>query len=104
MRVGRPQAHTGPHGAFPAVLHPPGRPVHASYARTLLHRLGDSAGVEKRVHPHAFRHSMAWESMWKGVPVPVIQRQLGHASLATTVLLGSLRTEGPRRGDAAARD
>ena len=22
--------------------------------------------------------------MWEGVPVPVIQRQLGHASLATT--------------------
>jgi integrase/recombinase XerD len=61
-----------------------GRPLHASYVRTLLHRLGDKAGVEKRVHPHALRHSMAYDLMWEGVPVPIIQRQLGHASLATT--------------------
>jgi site-specific recombinase XerD len=61
-----------------------GRPLHASYVRTLLHRLGDKAGIEKRVHPHALRHSMAYDLMWEGVPVPVIQRQLGHASLATT--------------------
>jgi site-specific recombinase XerD len=61
-----------------------GRPLHASYVRTLMHRLGAKAGVEKRVHPHALRHSMAYELMWEGVPVPIIQRQLGHASLATT--------------------
>jgi site-specific recombinase XerD len=61
-----------------------GRPLHASYVRTLLHRLGDKAGIDKRVHPHALRHSMAYDLMWEGVPVPIIQRQLGHASLATT--------------------
>jgi site-specific recombinase XerD len=61
-----------------------GRPLHASYVRTLLHRLGAKAGIEKRVHPHALRHSMAFDLMWEGVPVPLIQAQLGHASLATT--------------------
>jgi integrase/recombinase XerD len=49
-----------------------------------LHRLGAKAGIEKRVHPHALRHSMAFDLMWEGVPVPLIQAQLGHASLATT--------------------
>ena len=29
-----------------------GRPLHASYVRTALHRLGKKAGIEKRVHPH----------------------------------------------------
>jgi site-specific recombinase XerD len=61
-----------------------GRPLHASYVRTLLHRLGDKTGIDKRIHPHALRHSMAFDLMWEGVPVPLIQAQLGHASLATT--------------------
>jgi site-specific recombinase XerD len=61
-----------------------GRPIHSSYVRTALHRLGVKAGVEKRVHPHGLRHTMSFELMWEGVPAPVIQRQLGHTSLATT--------------------
>ena len=61
-----------------------GRPLHASYVRTLLHRLGDRTGIDKRVHPHGLRHSMSYELMMEGVPVPIIQQQLGHASLATT--------------------
>ena len=61
-----------------------GRPLHPSYVRTLLHRLGTKAGIEKRVHPHGLRHTMAFELMWEGVPAPVIQQQLGHTSLATT--------------------
>lgn len=52
--------------------------------RTLLPRLAGKAGIDKRVHPHGLRHTMAFELMMEGVPVPVIQRQLGHASLATT--------------------
>jgi site-specific recombinase XerD len=61
-----------------------GRPLHASYVRTLLHRLGAKAGIEKRVHPHGLRHSMSYELMMEGVAVPIIQQQLGHTSLATT--------------------
>jgi site-specific recombinase XerD len=61
-----------------------GRPLHSSYARTLLHRLGAKAGIEKRVHPHGLRHSMSYDLMMEGVPVPIIQQQLGHTSLATT--------------------
>jgi site-specific recombinase XerD len=61
-----------------------GRPLHSSYVRTLLHRLGTKAGIEKRVHPHGLRHSMSYELMMEGVPVPIIQQQLGHTNLATT--------------------
>jgi len=55
-----------------------------SYVRTALPRLAAKAGIEKRVHAHALRHTLAFELMMEGVPVPIIQRQLGHASLATT--------------------
>jgi site-specific recombinase XerD len=61
-----------------------GRPLHASYVRTSIHRLAERAGIEKRCHPHGLRHTLAFELMWEGVPAPVIQAQLGHTSLATT--------------------
>jgi site-specific recombinase XerD len=61
-----------------------GGPLKPSYVRTLLPRLAAKAGIDKRVHPHGLRHSMAYELMMEGVPVPIVQRQLGHASLATT--------------------
>lgn len=61
-----------------------GRNLKPSYVRTVLPRLAVKVGIEKRVHPHGFRHTMAYELMVEGVPVPIIQRQLGHASLATT--------------------
>ena len=61
-----------------------GKSLKPSYVRTLLPRLADKVGIEKRVHPHGLRHTMAFELMMEGVPVPVIQRQLGHASPATT--------------------
>ncbi len=61
-----------------------GRPLFPSYVRTLLPRLADRAGIEKRVHPHGLRHTHAYELMMEGVPVPIIQHQLGHTSLATT--------------------
>jgi site-specific recombinase XerD len=61
-----------------------GQPLKPSYVRTLLPRLAAKVGIDKRVHPHGLRHTLAFELMMEGVPVPIIQRQLGHASLATT--------------------
>ena len=55
-----------------------------SYVRTLLPRLADKAGIDKRVHPHGLRHSMAFEMVMEGIAVTVIQEVLGHSSLATT--------------------
>jgi site-specific recombinase XerD len=52
--------------------------------RTMMHRLAERAGIVKRVHPHGLRHTHAYELMMEGVAMPIIQRQLGHASLATT--------------------
>lgn len=46
--------------------------------------LATKAGIEKRVHPHALRHSRAYDMMKNGIAVPIIQRALGHASLSTT--------------------
>jgi integrase len=61
-----------------------GRPVLASYARALVVRLAGRAGIRKRVHPHALRHTFAAELAREGKPVNLIQAALGHRSLATT--------------------
>jgi site-specific recombinase XerD/DNA-binding Lrp family transcriptional regulator len=62
----------------------PGRPVGASTVRETLKRYARKAGVKKRVHPHGLRHTHAFELSLEGLPVALIQAQLGHADLAMT--------------------
>jgi integrase/recombinase XerD len=61
-----------------------GRPVDPSYIRHLLPRLAGRAGVEKRVHAHALRHSFAIELESEGAPLSTIRDALGHSSAAIT--------------------
>ena len=61
-----------------------GRPLHSAYARALFPRLAKRAGIAKRVHPHGLRHTHAAELAREGVPLNIIQAQLGHANAATT--------------------
>src|SRR4051812_41356549 len=46
---------------------PPGRPMRSAYVRSMCKRLRGRAGIEKRVHPHGFRHTHAYELMMEGV-------------------------------------
>ena len=52
--------------------------------RAELRRLAAVAGVRRRFAPHQLRHAHAVEMAREGVPLPVIQRQLGHAHLGVT--------------------
>jgi len=61
-----------------------GGPVRADYVRNMLRRLAGRAGVEKRVHPHGFRHTYAVELRQAGTDIAVISRLLGHSSIAVT--------------------
>lgn len=73
-------------GSLPLFVTMRGTPLKSSYLKTLLPKLALKAGVEKRVHPHGLRHTHAYELMMEGVEIPIIQRQLGHVSLATTAI------------------
>jgi integrase len=64
----------------------PGRPLDDSYVRTMLRRLRRRAGVTRRVHPHAFRHTYTVECSREGIAPELLRRQLGHASLHTTTV------------------
>ena len=61
-----------------------GRPLGTRYVRRMVARIAAKAGVAKRVHPHGFRHTHAAELAREGVPLNVIQRQLGHSNIGTT--------------------
>ncbi len=77
---------TLPVGALFCVLRGPtrGRPCSAPTIRVQLRDSAERAGFRRRFAPHQLRHAHAVETSREGVPLVVIQRQLGHADLALT--------------------
>ena len=61
-----------------------GRHWESSSARKQLARTAEKAGGRRRFAPHQLRHAHAVEMAHEGVPLVVIQRQLGHANLGIT--------------------
>jgi site-specific recombinase XerD len=71
-----------------------GRPWSDSGVRVEFRRLAVQAGVRRRFAPHQLRHPHAVELAREGVPLNIIQRQLGHANLSTTsIYLQGIDTE-----------
>jgi integrase len=58
-----------------------GRHWSPAAARAELRRTAAAAGVRRRFAPHQLRHAHAVEMAREGVPLIVIQRQLGHSNL-----------------------
>jgi hypothetical protein len=63
-----------------------GRAWSATAARTQLRETAAAVGVRRRFAPHQLRHAHAVEMAREGVPLNVIQRQLGHSNLGVTSL------------------
>jgi hypothetical protein len=61
-----------------------GGKLDSSYVRHLLRRLARKGAVQRRVHPHAFRATLAVEMCVEGVPLPAIRDVLGHTNLSVT--------------------
>ena len=71
-----------------------GGPMKQQYVRECLLRLGQRAGLEKRVHPHAFRHYFAASMSRRGLQPVFVQQPLGHSSLHTTTVYLQKLTNG----------
>ena len=56
-----------------------GRPWSSAGVRTEFRRVAARAGVRRRFAPHQLRNAHALELEREGVPLNLIQRQLGHA-------------------------
>jgi integrase len=89
---------------FGAIKHRVGRNdmrMSGSNVRKLMTRLGEKAGIAKRVHAHGLRHTFSLELDAEGFPLGVIQRGLGHSNAATTSVylsaLGSREVVGALR-------
>jgi site-specific recombinase XerD len=61
-----------------------GRQWSCAAARAELRSTAAHAGVRRRFAPHQLRHAHAVELAREGVPLIVIQRQLGHSNLGIT--------------------
>jgi integrase len=74
-----------------------GRPWASDAARAQLRRVASKARLRRRFAPHQLRHAHAIELAHEGVPLNVIQRQLGHTNLGVTSTYARRHGDGSRR-------
>ena len=61
-----------------------GKGLTRAYVFTQVKELAKSAGIDKRVSPHTFRHSFATHLIEGGADLRAVQDMLGHESITTT--------------------
>ena len=71
----------------------PDKPYADTSIQKAIKRSAQLAGIRKRVHPHALRHSYATGLLEAGVDLLTISRLLGHASFVTTMVYLHCRRE-----------
>ena len=77
---------------FPAPRDPL-QPLSGKTAQVTFWRAVERAGLPDRGGIHSLRHSFATHLLEAGVELPIIQRLLGHSSLATTSVYLHVRAE-----------
>jgi integrase/recombinase XerD len=64
--------------------------------RLRLHRAAALAGLSRRITPHMLRHTAATLLIETGVDIRIVQRLLGHSSIATTEIYTHVSDEALR--------
>lgn len=61
-------------------------PITIRCAQIMVAKRAKEAGVEKKVTPHIFRHSLATDLLRKGVDIRFVSEFLGHRSINNTMI------------------
>lgn len=73
-----------------------GLPMRPQSIRTKLRDLAEEVGLARRVTPHMLRHTAATLLIETGVDIRIVQRLLGHSSIATTEIYTHVSDEALR--------
>lgn len=65
-------------------------PLCGRWLRRWVKRLGEKAEINKRLHPHAFRHTLAVDLLKATNSLKVVQDTLGHENISTTTVYARL--------------
>ncbi|MBK9387297.1 MAG: tyrosine-type recombinase/integrase [Planctomycetes bacterium] len=71
-------------------------PISGRHAQRVIERMADAAGIPG-ASAHALRHTLATRVYARTGDLGVVQRVLGHASVATTVRYARVEEEAMRR-------
>ena len=80
-------------GSRPLFVNRHGRRLRPDSVRVPLSRFAEIAGVRRRVTPHMLRHTAATLLLDRGVDIRIVQRLLGHSSVATTEMYSYVSDE-----------
>ena len=61
-------------------------PLTATGLNSALRKIGEKAGIEKKLHAHVFRHTCATHLLDNGAHIREVQEKLRHVNLETTAL------------------
>jgi integrase/recombinase XerD len=92
--VSRRQKETGETGHL--FLNRHGSKMKPQSIRAKLHKTVQLAGLGRRVTPHMLRHTAATLLIETGVDIRIVQRLLGHSSIATTEIYTHVSDEALR--------
>lgn len=74
-----------------------GLPLQPHSFRSKLRSVASYAGLKRRVTPHMLRHTAATLLIENGVDIRIVQRLLGHSSIATTEIYTHVSDEALRK-------
>jgi len=67
--------------------------ISARTIQRIVKKVGNKAGISKKVHPHILRHTFAVKAIRNGIDIKALQLILGHDRLETTAIYLNMSPE-----------